>query len=272
MGLSAELSGAWFDIMHQVNHSFIEDDLYIVAALRADILKVEEEMKLYSWPNINKNDPRAEKVYDLQDTVAGLQLQLWPWCELMEAKGMPAPEKAQLERILEAASLEELGFMLSREDLARGYEIRLHEARALARAESGRRASSSSGRPSIADGTTRSDGGSTAAEEEARRPHQAPAESQRQEARIHREKKKWALRESGHAPEFKRWRRIWWVLLVGGLVLIGGSYAVPALRDNEDVLRTVSVLALVLSMGAVALDLVVIRKIRKRVIDELMDS
>jgi len=65
------------------------------------------------------------------------------------------------------------------------------------------------------------------------------------------------------SPEIKKWRRVWWVLLLGGLALIGGSYAIPDLRANDTVLRVVSATVLAFSMIAVTIDLVVIRKLRK---------
>lgn len=68
------------------------------------------------------------------------------------------------------------------------------------------------------------------------------------------------------SPQIKKWRRIWWVLLVGGLALIGGTYAIPELRGNEDAARVVSLIVVVLSAAAVTIDLVVIRKLRKQLI------
>jgi hypothetical protein len=71
------------------------------------------------------------------------------------------------------------------------------------------------------------------------------------------------------SPEIKKWRRVWWVLLLSGLALIGGSYAIPELRDNESVLKVVSVVVLALSMAAIAIDLVVIRKLRKELMAQM---
>lgn len=68
------------------------------------------------------------------------------------------------------------------------------------------------------------------------------------------------------SPQIKKWRRIWWVLLVGGLALIGGTYAIPELRGNEEAARVVSLIVVVLSAAAVTIDLVVIRKLRKELI------
>jgi len=70
------------------------------------------------------------------------------------------------------------------------------------------------------------------------------------------------------SPEIKKWRRVWWVLLLTGLGMIGVSYLVPDLRSNEQVLKIVSAVVLVLSMAAVSIDLVVIRKLRKELIEK----
>ena len=68
------------------------------------------------------------------------------------------------------------------------------------------------------------------------------------------------------SPEIKKWRRVWWVLLLGGLALIGGSYLVPELRTNENVLKVVSAIVLVLSVTAMGIDLIIIRRLRKELI------
>ena len=68
------------------------------------------------------------------------------------------------------------------------------------------------------------------------------------------------------SPEIKKWRRVWWVLLLTGLALIAGSYAVPGLRTNEAVLRVVLVAVLALSFSAVGIDLIVIRRLRNELI------
>ena len=64
------------------------------------------------------------------------------------------------------------------------------------------------------------------------------------------------------SPEIKKWRTIWWVLLLGGLAALGITYLVPELRTNEQVLRVVTLIVLVCSMAAVAIDFLVIRKLR----------
>lgn len=65
------------------------------------------------------------------------------------------------------------------------------------------------------------------------------------------------------SPEIKKWRRVWWVLLLSGLGAIGVSYLVPELRTDETVLKIVSAVVLVLSVAAILIDLVVIRRLRK---------
>ena len=65
------------------------------------------------------------------------------------------------------------------------------------------------------------------------------------------------------SPEIKKWRRVWWVLLLSGLGAIGVSYLVPEFRTNETVLKVVSAAVLVLSVAAILIDVVVIRKLRK---------
>ena len=71
------------------------------------------------------------------------------------------------------------------------------------------------------------------------------------------------------SPEIKKWRRVWWGLLLGGLAMIGVSYVVPELRTDEQVLKLVSLAVLAMSAAAIAIDLVVIRKLRKEIMDKL---
>ena len=68
------------------------------------------------------------------------------------------------------------------------------------------------------------------------------------------------------SPQIKKWRRVWWVLLLSGLAIIGMTYAVPEFRDNNDVARITSFTVLALSMVAVSIDLVIIRKLRKELL------
>ncbi|MBN1192818.1 MAG: hypothetical protein JXA36_03895 [Coriobacteriia bacterium] len=70
------------------------------------------------------------------------------------------------------------------------------------------------------------------------------------------------------SPEIKKWRRVWWVLLLGGMGAIAISYVVPELRNNDAVLRAVSGAVIVLSVAAVTIDLVVIRKLRKELMEK----
>lgn len=65
------------------------------------------------------------------------------------------------------------------------------------------------------------------------------------------------------SPQIKKWRRVWWVLLLSGLAIIGMTYVVPEFRNNNDVARIASFAVLALSMTAVSIDLVIIRKLRK---------
>lgn len=66
------------------------------------------------------------------------------------------------------------------------------------------------------------------------------------------------------SPEIKKWRKVWWALLLGGLALIGGSYVLPGVSGNEETLKLISLVVLALSAAAVYLDLVVIRRLRKQ--------
>ncbi|MHB1136555.1 MAG: hypothetical protein ACYCXR_06655 [Coriobacteriia bacterium] len=71
------------------------------------------------------------------------------------------------------------------------------------------------------------------------------------------------------SPEIKKWRRIWWVLLLGGIAAIAVGYLLPELRANEDAQRIIAMVVLAASMAAVTIDLVVIRKLRKELIASL---
>lgn len=71
------------------------------------------------------------------------------------------------------------------------------------------------------------------------------------------------------SPEIKKWRSIWWVLLLGGIGAIAVGYLVPELRVNEDAQRIIAVVVLAASMAAVTIDLVVIRRLRKELIASL---
>jgi len=68
------------------------------------------------------------------------------------------------------------------------------------------------------------------------------------------------------SPEIKKWRRIWWALLLGGLAMIGLVYLVPELRVSTSIQSGVSIVVLALSLAAVFIDLRVIRKLRNELI------
>lgn len=69
------------------------------------------------------------------------------------------------------------------------------------------------------------------------------------------------------SPEIKKWRRMWWGLLLGGLALIGIGYAVPELRADPRIQSGLAVVVLALSLTAVFIDVFVIRKLRKQLIE-----
>ncbi len=69
------------------------------------------------------------------------------------------------------------------------------------------------------------------------------------------------------SPEIKKWRRVWWVLLLTGIALVALGYLVPELRDNESAQRIIAMVVLAASMTAVTIDLVVIRRLRKQLIE-----
>jgi hypothetical protein len=71
------------------------------------------------------------------------------------------------------------------------------------------------------------------------------------------------------SPEIKRWRRVWWVLLLSGLGILGITYLVPEWRTNEQVLRVVTLVVLACSMTAVGIDFFVIRKLRNDLIAKM---
>lgn len=68
------------------------------------------------------------------------------------------------------------------------------------------------------------------------------------------------------SPQIKKWRTAWWVLLLTGLALIAASWGLPELRANERLVSGVSVAVLALSLAAILIDVVVIRKLRKELI------
>jgi hypothetical protein len=70
------------------------------------------------------------------------------------------------------------------------------------------------------------------------------------------------------SPEIKKWRQIWWALLLGGLALIGLLWVVPGLNENQTAQAVVPPIVLVCSLAAVSIDLFIIRKLRKQLIEE----
>lgn len=68
------------------------------------------------------------------------------------------------------------------------------------------------------------------------------------------------------SPEIKKWRRVWWALLLTAIGLIALGWLVPELRADEGIQQIIAVVVLVASMTAVAIDLVVIRRLRKELI------
>lgn len=68
------------------------------------------------------------------------------------------------------------------------------------------------------------------------------------------------------SPQIKKWRRVWWALLLTALGLVALGWLVPELRADEGIQRIIAVVVLVASMTAVAIDLVVIRRLRKELI------
>ncbi len=71
------------------------------------------------------------------------------------------------------------------------------------------------------------------------------------------------------SPEIKKWRRVWWVLLLTGIALVALGYLVPELRDSENTQRIIAMVVLAASMTAVTIDLVVIRRLRKQLIESM---
>ena len=68
------------------------------------------------------------------------------------------------------------------------------------------------------------------------------------------------------SPRIKKWRTVWWVLLLSGLAAIAASWALPEVRNNERLVSAVSIAVLLLSSAAILIDVVVIRKLRKELI------
>jgi hypothetical protein len=69
------------------------------------------------------------------------------------------------------------------------------------------------------------------------------------------------------SPEIKKWRRIWWALLLGGLALIGLGYVIPQIQTNDNAQRIIAAVVLAASLTAVSIDVFIIRKLRKQLIE-----
>lgn len=70
------------------------------------------------------------------------------------------------------------------------------------------------------------------------------------------------------SPEIKKWRRIWWVLLLGGISAVALGYIVPEFKD-PGIQKIIAMVVLAASMAAVTIDLVVIRRLRKQLMESL---
>ncbi len=68
------------------------------------------------------------------------------------------------------------------------------------------------------------------------------------------------------SPEIKKWRRIWWALLLTALALAAANILLEEVRTNDTVMMVSTALVFVLSMAAVTIDLTVIRKLRNDLI------
>lgn len=67
------------------------------------------------------------------------------------------------------------------------------------------------------------------------------------------------------SPAIKMWRRVWWVLLLGGLVLVAANWYIPSLKNDLQASRIVLLAILALSGAAIYIDLVVIRRLRNEI-------
>lgn len=61
------------------------------------------------------------------------------------------------------------------------------------------------------------------------------------------------------SPEIKKWRRIWWVLLLGSVALILAGWFIEQMQVYQN---AIAVIALVASAVALAIELLVIRRLR----------
>jgi hypothetical protein len=70
------------------------------------------------------------------------------------------------------------------------------------------------------------------------------------------------------SPEIKKWRTVWWALLGGAFVLLAIAWLVPALRTNPTANTVATIGVFVLCSAGLYIDLVIIRKLRNKLIEE----
>jgi hypothetical protein len=68
------------------------------------------------------------------------------------------------------------------------------------------------------------------------------------------------------SPEIKKWRRIWWVLLLGSVALILAGWFIEQMQAYQSI---IAVIALVASAVALAIELLVIRRLRNALLAPL---
>lgn len=96
-------------------------------------------------------------------------------------------------------------------------------------------------------------------------PEQKKAEKKQQQ-KVERQKQRDLEAKYYNPPteEYKRWRRIWWVMLILAIVMVASSFLTRWLwPDNEVVSMVVLGIGYVSIFGALAIDFVKIRKIRR---------
>ena len=71
------------------------------------------------------------------------------------------------------------------------------------------------------------------------------------------------------SPQIKMWRRVWWVLLIGGLAVVLAAMFIPEIRGNRTIQMAAPIVALTASGLALGIDLFVIRKLRNKLVAEL---
>lgn len=70
------------------------------------------------------------------------------------------------------------------------------------------------------------------------------------------------------SPEIKKWRTVWWVLLGCAFVLLISGWFVPVLRTSATANTIVTAAVFLLCAADLYIDLVVIRKLRNKLIEE----